>query len=29
MGREAVRQLRDGEYHRRETVPFYVTVGRI
>jgi len=28
MGREAVRQLRDGEYRRRETVPFYVTVGR-
>ena len=29
MGREAVRQLRDGEYRRRETVPFYVTVGRV
>jgi len=29
MGREAVRQLGDGEYRRRETVPFYVTVGRV
>lgn len=29
MGREAVRQIRDGEYRRRETVPFYVTVGRV
>ena len=28
MGREAVRQLRDREYRRHETVPFYVTVGR-
>jgi SAM-dependent methyltransferase len=29
MGREAVRQLRDGAYRRREVVPFYVTVGRV
>jgi SAM-dependent methyltransferase len=29
MGREAVRQLRDGAYRRHETVPFYVTVGRV
>jgi SAM-dependent methyltransferase len=29
MGREAVRQLRDGEYRRKETVPFYVTVGEV
>ena len=29
MGREAVRQVRAEEYRRRETVPFYVTVGRV
>ena len=29
MGREAVRQLRDEEYRRAETVPFYVTVGEV
>jgi SAM-dependent methyltransferase len=29
MGRETLGQLRDGEYRRRETVPFYVTVGRV
>ncbi|WP_255193426.1 class I SAM-dependent methyltransferase [Natronobeatus ordinarius] len=28
MGRDVVEQMRDGEYCRRETVPFYVTVGR-
>lgn len=27
MGREVVRQVRAGEYRRRETVPMYVTVG--
>lgn len=27
MGRKAVSQLKDGEYRREETVPFYVTVG--
>ena len=29
MGRAAIRQLRAGEYRRRETVPFYVTVGKV
>lgn len=29
MGREAIAQVRDGEYRRREVVPFYVTVGRV
>jgi hypothetical protein len=29
MGREAARQLRDEEYRRVETVPFYVTVGEV
>ena len=29
MGREAVRQVREGEYRRRETVPFYVVVGEV
>lgn len=29
MGREAVEQLRAGEYRRREVVPFYVTVGQV
>lgn len=28
MGRRVVDQMRAGEYRRRETVPFYVTVGR-
>jgi SAM-dependent methyltransferase len=29
MGREAARQLRVEEYRRKETVPFYVTVGEV
>ncbi len=29
MGREAVRQVGEGSYRRRETVPFYVTGGRV
>jgi SAM-dependent methyltransferase len=29
MGREAVRQVQDREYRRRETVPFYVAVGEV
>jgi SAM-dependent methyltransferase len=29
MGREAVEQAQDGEYRRREVVPFFVTVGRV
>jgi SAM-dependent methyltransferase len=29
MGRRVVEQMQDGEYRRRETVPFYVTVGRV
>jgi SAM-dependent methyltransferase len=29
MGRDAIEQIRDGEYERTETVPFYVTVGRV
>lgn len=29
MGREVVDQIQRGEYHRRETVPFYVTVGAV
>lgn len=29
MGRDAIRQLTRGEYRREETVPFYVTVGRV
>lgn len=29
MGREAIEQMRDGTYERTETVPFYVTVGRV
>jgi SAM-dependent methyltransferase len=29
MGRTAIEQIRDGEYERTETVPFYVTVGRV
>lgn len=29
MGREVIEQMQSGEYHRREVVPFYVTVGRV
>jgi ubiquinone/menaquinone biosynthesis C-methylase UbiE len=29
MGRDVVRAMSDGEYERREVVPFYVTVGRV
>jgi hypothetical protein len=29
MGRDVVDQMGDGKYERRETVPFYVTVGRV
>lgn len=29
MGREAIDQMQAGEYERTETVPFYVTVGRV
>jgi len=29
MGRTVVDQMKRGEYRRRETVPFYVTVGRV
>ena len=29
MGRNAARQVQAGEYRRRETVPFYVTVGDV
>jgi SAM-dependent methyltransferase len=29
MGREVVEQMRAGDYEREETVPFYVTVGRV
>jgi SAM-dependent methyltransferase len=29
MGRTAIRQLERGEYRRKETVPFYVTVGHL
>ncbi|MCL7416307.1 MAG: class I SAM-dependent methyltransferase [Halalkalicoccus sp.] len=29
MGREAISQMRTGEYERVERVPFYVTVGRV
>jgi len=29
MGRDVVEQMQAGEYERRETVPFYVTVGRV
>ena len=28
MGRDVVEQMRERKYHRTETVPFYVTVGR-
>ena len=29
MGRDVVEQIQSGEYERDETVPFYVTVGRV
>lgn len=29
MGREAIEQMRAGEYVREESIPFYVTVGRV
>jgi len=29
MGRDVVEQMRDGDYRRREVVPFFVTVGRV
>jgi len=29
MGRQVVDQMTAGEYERRETIPFYVTVGRV
>jgi ubiquinone/menaquinone biosynthesis C-methylase UbiE len=29
MGRQVIEQMRAGEYRRRETVPFFVTVGRV
>ncbi len=29
MGRAVLEQVRDGEYRRREVVPFYVTTGRV
>jgi len=29
MGRDVVEQMQDGEYERRETVPFFVTVGEV
>jgi len=29
MGRQVVEQMQAGEYRRRETVPFFVTVGRL
>lgn len=29
MGREVVAQMQDGEYRQHETVPFFVTVGRV
>ena len=29
MGREVIEQMQDGEYRQRESVPFYVTTGRI
>jgi len=29
MGRTVVKQMADGEYERTETVPFFVTVGRV
>jgi SAM-dependent methyltransferase len=29
MGRDVLQQVRDGEYERREVVPFHVVVGRV
>lgn len=29
MGRTAIEQMAEGEYRYRETIPFYVTVGRV
>lgn len=29
MGRTAIEQMQTNDYHREETIPFYVTVGRI
>jgi SAM-dependent methyltransferase len=29
MGRDVVAQMREEEYERRETIPFFVTVGRV
>jgi hypothetical protein len=29
MGRDVVKQMTAGEYERLETIPFYVTVGRV
>jgi SAM-dependent methyltransferase len=29
MGREVVAQMQEGEYRHRETIPFFVTVGRV
>lgn len=29
MGREVIAQMQTGEYRRRETIPFYVTSGRL
>lgn len=29
MGRDVIAQMQDGEYRHRETVPFFVTVGRV
>jgi SAM-dependent methyltransferase len=29
MGRQVTAQMQDAEYHQREVVPFYVTVGRV
>lgn len=29
MGRTVIDQMQDGSYYQRETVPFYVTVGRV
>jgi SAM-dependent methyltransferase len=29
MGREVIEQIQEGEYRRREVVPFYVTVGLV
>jgi SAM-dependent methyltransferase len=29
MGRTVIEQMQDGEYRQRETVPFFITVGRV